>query len=181
MLPSNSLDYVPMVNNFMNTDNYKAAGVAFTNGLHVLGGYQPHKKRPSISGIGGSREVGDKCYMHTALRECIEELFNPLYIPKSLLCKLVTSISPKKVIQTGDYINVIYSFEDLHLLLKLCKNHRLQSPYYKLLPRTVYELITSRIIVESAEITYLTLLPILSDVNDLPVSRQFLSDMKTFI
>lgn len=103
----NSVNYVPLVNNFVTEpDTFKAAGVAFTNGRHVLAGYQPHKKHPSISGIGGSREHGES-YMQTALRECVEELFEPPTIPKGLLPKLA-QLAPQKVIQSGSYLSLIH-------------------------------------------------------------------------
>jgi hypothetical protein len=52
----------------------EAAGIVFTNGTHILAGYQPRKKNPHISGLGGSKQK-DESYMQTAWRETLEELF----------------------------------------------------------------------------------------------------------
>jgi hypothetical protein len=173
-----------MVNNFMiesDDDNheFKAAGVAFTNGYHVLAGYQPHKKYPTISGIGGSREA-DESYMQTGLRECIEELFAPIYIPKSLIPKL-SVIIPKKVVKSGTYINIIYTFEDLQLMLKIIKRSGIDSPLYKIFPKTLNELIMSRIPDKSAEISHLALLPVISSISAHTfMDPMFLADMSNF-
>jgi hypothetical protein len=40
-------------------DEYTACGVVFTDGRHILAGYQPNKKNPCISGIGGMKEKGE--------------------------------------------------------------------------------------------------------------------------
>jgi hypothetical protein len=159
-------------------DNYKAAGVAFTNGRHVLGGYQPHKKHPSISGIGGVREDGET-YMQTALRECIEELFGIASISESLVSKLAT-IVPYKIIQSasGSYINVIYTFANLHTMLKYI-HQMYESPFYKKFPKTITELIMNREVI-SGEITHLALLPVLVQSADTFMDPYFVADMASF-
>ena len=182
----NSINYVPLVNNFVtDPDKFKAAGVAFTNGVHVLAGYQPHKKHPSISGIGGSREPGES-YMQTALRECVEELFEPTSIPKALLPKL-TEIAPQKVIQSGSYINAIYSFDDLHAMLKVMKRQGLSSPLYETFPKNLTELIMNRIPTgalsgdKAAEISHLALLPVITQAADTLIDPYFAADMPSFM
>jgi hypothetical protein len=173
-----------MVNNFMidSSDvcnDFKAAGVAFTNGYHVLAGYQPHKKHPSISGIGGSRET-DESYIQTGLRECIEELFAPQYIPKSLIPKLCTII-PKKVVKSNTYINIIYTFDDLQLMLKIIKHSGLKSPLYQIFPKTLNELIMYRVSHTSAEISHLALLPVISSISSTTfIDPMFVADMSNF-
>lgn len=181
----NSINYIPLVNNFVtDPDKFNAAGVAFTNGRHVLAGYQPHKKHPSISGIGGSREIGES-YMETALRECVEELFEPTSIPKSLFAKLAT-IAPQKVIQSDTYINVIYSFDDLEAMLKLIKRSGLTSPLYIAFPKNIQELIMNRIPAASlgpakeVEITHLALLPVIEHAADTFMDPYFMADMASF-
>lgn len=54
------------------TANYNSAGVIFTDGKHVLTGYQ---KNSFFSGIGGGREQFDLDAKFTAIREMLEELF----------------------------------------------------------------------------------------------------------
>jgi hypothetical protein len=181
----NSINYVPLVNNFVtDPDNFKAAGVAFTNGRHVLAGYQPHKSHPSISGIGGSREP-DESYMTTALRECVEELFEPTSIPKSLFVKLA-NITPQKVIQSCSYINVIYTFDDLETMLLQMKRSGLVSPLYMIFPRTVQELIMNRIPASSlgpekaVEISHLALLPVVEHAAETFMDPYFMADMPSF-
>jgi hypothetical protein len=180
-----SVNYVPLVNNFVtDPETYSAAGVAFTNGRHVLAGYQPHKKHPSISGIGGSKEDGES-YMETALRECVEELFEPLSIPKTLLTKLA-SVAPQKVIQTGSYINVVYTFDDLEAMLKQIKRSGLVSPLYMAFPKTLTELIMNRIPAKSlgpekaVEISHLALLPVVTHAADTLMDPYFMADMPSF-
>ena len=182
----NSIHYVPLVNNFVtDPEKFKAAGVAFTNGVHVLAGYQPHKKHPSISGIGGSREPGES-YMQTALRECVEELFEPTSIPKALLPKL-TEIAPQKVIQSGSYINAIYSFDDLHAMLAIMKRTGLRSPLYETFPKNLTELIMNRIPTsalsgdKAAEISHLALLPVVTQTADTLIDPYFAADMPSFM
>ena len=182
----NSVNYIPLVNNFVtDPEKFKAAGVAFTNGVHVLAGYQPHKKHPSISGIGGSREPGES-YMQTALRECVEELFEPTSIPKALLPKL-TEIAPQKVIQSGSYINAIYSFDDLHAMLKVMKRQGLRSPLYETFPKNLTELIMNRIPTgalsgdKAAEISHLALLPVIPQAADTLIDPYFAADMPSFM
>jgi hypothetical protein len=182
----NSINYVPLVNNFVtDPEKFKAAGVAFTNGVHVLAGYQPHKKHPSISGIGGSRESGES-YMQTALRECVEELFEPSSIPKALLPKL-TEITPQKVIQSKSYINAIYSFDDLQSMLTIMKRLGLCSPLYETFPKNLTELIMNRVPTgalsgaKAAEISHLALLPVVTQAAETFMDPYFVADMPAFM
>lgn len=181
----NSVNYVPLVNNFVtDPEKFKAAGVAFTNSRHVLAGYQPHKKHPSISGIGGSRESGES-YMQTALRECVEELFEPSSIPKALFPKLA-EIAPQKVIQTRSYINAIYSFDDLQAMLTIMKRLGLRSPLYETFPKNLTELIMNRIPAKpsdekTAEISHLALIPVIEQAAETFMDPYFVADMPAFM
>ena len=175
-----SVNYVPLVNNFVTEpDGFKAAGVAFTNSVHVLAGFQPHKKHPSISGIGGSRELGES-YMQTALRECVEELFEPTSVPKTLLSKLA-GIAPQKVIQSGSYINAIYTFDDLLAMFLIMKRSGLKSPLYKTFPKTLMELIMNRTATSAAEISHLALLPVVAQSAETFIDPNFVADMPSFM
>jgi hypothetical protein len=144
-------------------DEFTAAGVLFTNGSHILGGYQPHKKHPCISGIGGAKH-DHETFIQTALRECMEELFEIKTIPKSLFTKL-KSITPKTIIHSNKYINLVYSFDDLELFLKYCKSYGLKSPLYTIFPKSIHELILNRSVTESAELSHLVLLPMLPTIS----------------
>ena len=182
----NSVNYGLLVNNFVtDPEKFKAAGVAFTNGVHVLAGYQPHKKHPSISGIGGSREPGES-YMQTALRECVEELFEPTSVPKRLLPKLA-QIAPQKVTQSGSYINAIYSFDDLQAMLAIMKRAGLRSPMYVTFPKNLTELIMNRVATsaissdKAAEISHLALLPVVAQAADTLMDPYFVADMPAFM
>lgn len=154
------------------TDEYTAAGVLFTNGSHVLGGYQPHKKHPCISGIGGNKNEHET-YVQTAFRECIEELFEIKTIPKRLFTKL-TAITPKNILQSDTYINIVYSFEDLEVFLRHIKSFGLKSPLYSVFPKSIQDLILNRRMTESAEVSHLVLLPLLPTIT---INSYFLADI----
>jgi negative regulator of genetic competence, sporulation and motility len=135
-------------------ENFKAAGCLFTNNVHVLGAWQ--KKTKCISGIGGKRERSET-HIHAALRELIEELFevNP---PETLLYTLQDVVKPKKVFLTDSYVTVVYSFQDLEMILTFAKFYCKQSLLYHTFPTTYMNLITDRKNV-SSEIGQLVLLP----------------------
>ena len=144
--------------------NYPAhmgAGCVFTDGKHVLCGYQPHKKKPGITGIGGHKE-GEETYLQTAYRETIEELFHVTNttIPIGLLDTLVRTLKPKKIKMKKGYVLVTFDFTDLHQFLKLCRKSGLRSPLYTRLPRTLLETIQARGYDLKAEISSLCLLPV---------------------
>lgn len=144
--------------------NYPAhmgAGCIFTDGKHILCGYQPHKKKPGITGIGGHKE-GEETYLETAYRETIEELFHVTntQIPIGLIDKLVRTMAPKKIKMKKGYVMVTFDFTDLQQFLKLCKKSGLRSPLYNKIPLTLLETIQQRGTDLKAEISVLCLLPI---------------------
>lgn len=141
-------------------ETYNSAGVVFTDGTHVLAGYQPNKKKPFVSGIGGRKEEGET-YMDTALREGMEELFEFKDVPVALTKDIRQSIPPKNVLLTGGYVSVVYSFDDLHAVLRLLKQHSLQSELYDTLPSDLLELVFRRKLLQRTyEISHLCILPI---------------------
>ena len=157
---------------------YSCAGVLFTNGSHVLGGYQPKKESPCISGIGGKRELRDTSCIYTALREFIEEIFaiepSPSYI--ELIQEHVT---PLRIVELGGYINCVYSFTDLEKILGLLSTKGIASPLYTSFPMTLSDLMFTRKDTEDQEITHLAILPRISTHGDGPfVGREFVKDMK---
>lgn len=141
-------------------ENFKGAGCLFINQNHVLGAWQ--KKLRTISGLGGKREEGET-YMQTALRELIEELFEVK--PSSiLLWTLEDVVKPKKVFLTGSYVNVLYSFEDLEMILTFAKYYCKNSSLYDTFPTNYTALITERKKNVSSEIGQLALLPFEKDI-----------------
>jgi hypothetical protein len=144
--------------------NYPAhmgAGCVFTDGKHILCGYQPHKKKPGITGIGGHKE-GEETYLETAYRETIEELFHVTntVIPIGLIATLIRSMKPKKIKMKKGYVLVTFDFRDLEMFLKTCKKSGLRSPLFKKMPTTLLETIQQRTTDLKAEISVLCLLPV---------------------
>ena len=78
------------------SDTYIGAGCTFLNDTHVLCGYQPHKRKAGITGIGGKREPGESI-LDTAFRETIEELFNLTVVPPEVLNKLKDKLKPQRI------------------------------------------------------------------------------------
>lgn len=155
---------------------YKAAGTVFTDKHHMLAGYQPHKRKPFISGIGGKREEGET-YSITAIRETVEELFE-VDASYELILKIKKEIRPKRVIKNGSYVFVVYDFRDLEKLLDILRYHRIKSKLYDKFPRTLMELIFNRKDTESSEISGLALLPIVEHNPSNPfIDPHLISDM----
>jgi hypothetical protein len=160
------------------TDFYKGAGCLFTDGVRVLAGYQPNKKSPFISGIGGSKKAGET-YFDTALRETMEELFGLTKYPVKMIDEL-KMIEPKNVYQNLDYVNLVYSFEDLDLFLLVLNKYKkdLKSTLYKTVPFTLNSLLLDRVYDKGAEISQLVLLPLVVHNPSTPfVDPLFLKDM----
>ena len=86
------------------------AGCLFTNGIHVLAGYQPNKQFPSINGIGGKPEEGEETLV-TALREFLEEIFGIYDCVKCVYS--LRDVAPRRILEQKRYITYIYDFNDL--------------------------------------------------------------------
>ena len=175
--------YVPLVNAELKGNaegSYKAAGCVFKSAHHILAGYQPKKKTPFISGIGGKKEANES-FMDTALREMVEELFDPESSPESIrdvIQDIKVSVTPTKIVQNGSYIIVIYSLDRLGEILKCAKKHKLISRVYDTLPVTLMDLIFKRNVTASAEISHLAILPLLEHNYKNPfVDAYFIKDM----
>ena len=154
------------------------AGCLFRDANHVLAGYQPTKKKPGITGIGGHRE-GAETYLITAFRETIEELFHVETIPRGLIDILQQQLIPQKVLHESGYISIVFTFQDLDTLLKICKRKGLRSELYPAgIPLTWHELILEREKNVDAEVASLTLLPILDNPKAAIIRSDLLSDMK---
>lgn len=141
---------------------WSAAGLLFTNGTMALGGYQPYKIPPCISGLGGKREACDQYPPDTAFREALEELFGLEMISPVLLNFLTITFSfPDHVLCSTNYIQYVYSFEDLLSLLHVCSDHGLVSPLYDVFPVTLDALILKRKVRRGTELSHLALVPVL--------------------
>jgi len=157
--------------------DFKAAGSVFTNGTHILAAQQPLKNPAIISGIGGSREAGETV-MVTAIRETLEELFDLKNVSKRLIDTIIESVPPKKIIKNGSYVFGIYDFNSLTKMLQIVKKFGIKSPLYKKFPETLFDLISTRIISSSAELSHLALLPL---VDNLKIDKNLLEDIPTII
>jgi len=154
---------------------FMGAGCVFTDGKHVLAGYQPHKKNPGISGIGGHKE-GDETYLETAYRETIEEIFHVATsdIPSKLIPTLQDKMTPRKIQMKDGYLILTFTFEDLTLFLKLCKTSGLRSPVYTKIPKNLMGLLLTRQYDLKAEISSFALLPV---VKSHPNVRNFVDPL----
>ena len=168
--------YKQLVNTEGLTDpeGYKAAGCVFTDGKIILAGYQPRKKVPTISGIGGKKEDGEM-YMDTAIRETVEELFEVAVTAD--LIKELKSIVPQKIVQNGSYIIAVYTFMNLEEMLKYMKRKGITSKLYDTMPGNLMELIFNRKLVENPEISHLALLPLVKHGDAPLVDKYFIKDM----
>jgi hypothetical protein len=163
------------------SSDYIAAGIIFTDGRHILGGYQPKKRTPFISGIGGMKEPGET-YMITAIRETLEELFDLENIPEELLNKLNQELKNKQIMQNNTYISIICTFEDLQIIFNLLKKHNIESRLYDEIPNNLYDLIFKRKINKDSEIAQLCILPLVNhDKKNLFVDSYFISDFAQLI
>jgi hypothetical protein len=159
-------------------ETYKAAGTVFTDGKLILGGYQPHKKFPMISGIGGSKEIGETS-SYTAVREMLEELFHFKKVPSNLIDDILEFVPASHSEKHGSYIYFVYSFKDLESILRLVKKSYLKSPLYEQIPDSVWKLVSNRRVDASAEITHLCILPLVSE--RLKFDSNFLDDMPSIL
>jgi 8-oxo-dGTP pyrophosphatase MutT (NUDIX family) len=150
-----------------------SAGCFFTDGKLYLAGYQPKKKNPYISGIGGHVELGEDEF-EAALREVIEELLEVHPVPKDLLKELLAKCVPKRRVCNNSYTIFEFSFNDLESILKHIETHKIQSPLYNTFPTTISELVFQRLIrpaLIDPEITHLVVLPFV----DHPLHNELLS------
>jgi len=156
--------------------NFKGAGCIFTNKIHILAGYQPNKKEPTVSGFGGKRQ-GTETFIETALRETIEELFHikSTHIPQGLLDRIRDTVVPERIMYQGPYRAIIYTFDHLIEILACVKYYIGKSHLYPDgIPMTLNELIIERKIDPSAEISQLCLLPV---SKNLSIDSLFIKDI----
>lgn len=150
----------------------KGGGCVFTNGRVILAGYQPHKKIPVITGLGGKRNENEDP-IETAWRETIEELFEIENIPEEIL-KICIEMKPENTIERNGYIQFIYNFGVLERILQECYIKGIQTSVYKQFPFTIQELLLERIEDEKAEIETLALVPIKNQT----IAKHFIKDIQ---
>lgn len=151
----------------------KGAGIIFTNGNHVLCGW--NRKAKFLSGIGGSI-LENEFLLETAVRETLEELFE--IIPSFwLIQRCIEQLGiPKYHLVDDIYVGFIYNFNDLRRLLNFLESQQIKSMLYNCFPRNVFELITFRIQINS-EITNLGFVPIQKDLGIDPLFVQDLNKL----
>ncbi len=153
-----------------------AAGCLFTDGRHVLAGYQPYKKKPIISGIGGVCEPGESWFV-TTIREMFEELFDIQTLPKGLISRISKEVPYRSKSTTDNYTFAVYTFRDLHAILKIAAEYELTSPLYpKGLPKNVIDLIFLRQHKHAKEVCQLVLLPY---TKTMTIDEDFIKDIQT--
>jgi hypothetical protein len=146
------------------------AGCLFTNGTHVLAGYQG-----TINGIGGKAQEGEEPQA-TALRETLEEIFG---IYEFDIEKV--RLPPQKIIVKKSYTIFVYDFDDLESMCSILKWSGVKSLMYSEIPTTVWDLIVKRLPIES-EVTALCLLPVVDHPRHMPfVEPYFVSDIRALI
>ena len=145
------------------------AGCLFTNGTHVLAGYQG-----TISGIGGKAEEGEEPQT-TALREMLEEIFGITFDIEKV------RLAPQKIIVKNAYTIFVYSFDDLEEMCSIIKETGVVSPFYTKIPTTVWELVLKRLPNDS-EVRALCLLPVVDHPRHMPfVEPYFVSDIRALV
>lgn len=154
---------------------YTSAGCIFTNGIHILGGYQPNKQTPCISGIGGKRDDCEE-FVQTAMREMLEELFG-IYARPDFVSALM-AIPYERLIISGDYVSLVYSFSSLEKILAELVHLNAVSPLYNEMPLTLIDLILKRIVGVDSEISHLCVLPVVNHPRGTPfIENCFMKDI----
>lgn len=153
------------------------AGCIFTNGKLILAGYQPYKKVPVISGIGGSCNI-DEDYIETAHRELLEELFGFDGDLSEIMSSIENFVKPSRNLIQGDYVNLVYSFDDLVSILNFLYRLQIMSKFYDEFPQTVEDLLLKRKLIPGSEIQHLVLLPV---IPAMALAKEFTEDIKSLL
>ena len=154
---------------------YTSAGCIFTNGTHILGGYQPNKTAPCVSGIGGKRDDCEE-FVQTALREMLEELFG-IYDRPDFITALM-AIPYDRLAISGDYVSLIYSFSSLEKIMAELVRLNAVSLLYNEMPLCLADLILKRSNLIDSEISHLCLLPVVRHPRGTPfIENCFMKDI----
>ncbi len=149
-----------------------AAGCVFTNEKLILAGYQPHKKKPMITGLGGKLNEGEDP-IHAAWRETLEELFDWETVSEYILDFCIELI-PIKILEDKSYVQYIYSFEVLERVLQECYSRGCSSELYTIFPFTLEELLFHRTSKGRVEVEQLALLP----MDGQYIAKHFIRDIQ---
>ncbi len=175
----------PKSSSYPPINDYEAAGILFIDDKHFLAGYQPKKRWPCITGIGGAKEEGDESYVATAFRELLEELFDWKSPSPLLLNRIAAEVEPAAVFQNDSYVSIALSFKDLEKILSVARRESAHTPFYEKFPTTTWELIRNRIVIADAEVQQLLLLPIVKGGNtgklNLSIHSELLDDVKMYL
>ena len=144
------------------------AGCLFTNGSHVLGGYQ----KGAIGGIGGKPKKGEEAH-NTALREMLEEIFEIYDFPIENVW-----LPPKKIIAKRSYTIYVYGFDDLESICGILKGYGVVSPLYTEIPLSIWDIVLKRLPRVGAEISALCLLPVVKHGSGPFVEPYFVGDIQ---
>jgi hypothetical protein len=154
-------------------NNYTGAGCIFTDNILILSGYQPHKKIPYISGIGGKKQ-NNETYIITVIRELIEELFDIKDLQSNIFKELSDTFpKPTHIQYTNNYVNCIFTFNQLNQILDILSSFNINSKLYPIFPKNVTELLFWRTI-KDGEISHLCLLPV---IPNLKIDEEFNNDI----
>lgn len=147
----------------------------FTDGKHVLAGYNPRTMK--ISGIGGKAKEGEM-RIYTAIRETVEELFELEDIPQELTAILYNNLTFDTLFVRGDYTTFIMDFRyDLEIIFNAISKFDVRSRVYSTIPHTLEQLLMTRIVAPEVEISHLMLLPCVYNID---LSECFLDDIYSF-
>jgi hypothetical protein len=155
-------------------NNYTSAGCIFTDNTLILAGYQPYKKTPFISGIGGKKQK-EETYAKTAMRELTEELLN-IYDLSPNIYQDLYSIKPLHIQYANGYVNCIFNFDQLGQILEIVSLYNVESNLYTTFPKNITDLIFTRTI-NNNEISHLCLLPVIN--TNIQIDKDFNNDIIT--
>jgi hypothetical protein len=148
-----------------------SAGCLFTNGSHVLGGYQ----KGAIGGIGGKAKEGENSH-NTALREMLEEIFEVYDFPIENVW-----LPPKKIIVRRSYTIFVYGFDDLESISAILKGYGVISPLYTEIPLSIWDIVLKRLTKDGTEISALCILPVVKHESGPFVEPYFVGDIQKLI
>jgi 8-oxo-dGTP pyrophosphatase MutT (NUDIX family) len=177
-----------------NTSKSKiSAGIVFTDGRTILGGYEPHKG--CISGFGGKHENTEDP-ASTAIRETIEELYGIRGVKQSMIddIKKLLRFDLSHLSAKAAYIFYVVDYDDLDKLLRYMSTQDIRSAHYPILPKNLTDLLNRRRI-PGSEVESLELIPlasyekiytmwkknrpkVITTPKKIPICPFFISDMK---
>ena len=152
------------------------AGILFTNGTHILCGYQPNKKNAIISGFGGKIKDNETLII-TAIRETLEELFN-INPSSDLLLYLENILKTRYSSFNKNYHIIKLSFSDLFKIIKILASWDYISPLYDTWPINIRELLFNRKTMHTIEVSHLCILPY---KQNLKIDQYFIDDINLFM